>query len=103
MSGPQFDLVLHKLGTVLVVRVSPGASRDRIAGRYGGGLKVAVSAPPEKGKANQSLVKLLAKATGLDRRSISVVAGETSKSKKILFEGIKPDSLLEILERIVEK
>ena len=72
----------------LQLRVQPGASRDRIVGRYGEALKVAVSAPPEKGRANQAVVKLVADALGVAAGSVSVVSGRTGRSKIVSVEGV---------------
>ena len=44
------------------VKVVPGASRDRVVGRYGDGIKVQVSAPPEGGRANKAVVDVIAAA-----------------------------------------
>ncbi|UCE47059.1 MAG: DUF167 domain-containing protein, partial [Phycisphaerales bacterium] len=58
------NLVVQELdeGTVFTVKVVPGSSGPtRICGLLGGMLKVKVSAPPEKGKANQCLVKFVAR------------------------------------------
>ncbi|HWE97792.1 MAG TPA: DUF167 domain-containing protein [Tepidisphaeraceae bacterium] len=48
----------------LNVKVVPGAKRDRVVGRYGDGVKVQVSAPPEDGKANRAVVGVLAASLG---------------------------------------
>ena len=50
----------HPEGAVLAVRASPGAKRDEIRGEHDGALKVAVIQAPEKGKANQAVIELLA-------------------------------------------
>src|SRR6476620_2636829 len=49
----------------LNVKVVPGASRDRVVGRYGDGVKVQVSAPPEGGKANKAAIEVNARAPGV--------------------------------------
>ncbi|MCD6405365.1 MAG: DUF167 domain-containing protein [Planctomycetes bacterium] len=69
------------------VRVAPGASRTRIVGEYSGALKVAVSAAPEKGKANKALLAALAKALGAKKADITLVSGETSRTKRVAVEG----------------
>jgi hypothetical protein len=74
-------------GVVLRVRVSPGASRARIIGEHAGALKLAVSAPPERGKANKAVCDLLAGAIGVARSQVRVIAGETSKDKKVFIGG----------------
>ncbi|MEP0846101.1 MAG: DUF167 domain-containing protein [Phycisphaerae bacterium] len=65
------------------VKVVPGASRDRIAGLWNGALRVTVSAPPERGRANEAVVALLAKRLGVGRGEIAVVAGETQPLKRV--------------------
>ena len=65
------------------VRATPGASRDRIVGVLGDALKVAVSAAPEKGRANKRILELLADALGLPRRNVDLVGGETSRDKLV--------------------
>jgi hypothetical protein len=54
-----------------------------VAGVHGGALKVAVAAPPEKGKANREVVRLVAGAFGLGVGDIEIVAGETSPDKVV--------------------
>lgn len=53
-----------------------------------GAVKVAVFAPPEKGKANQAVEKLLASEFGLPKRAVRVVSGGSSRRKTINLEGI---------------
>ena len=69
------------------MKVSPGASRDRILGEHAGALKVSVSAAPEKGKANKAVCALLARRLHLPKSHLSVVSGETSRDKRILIRG----------------
>lgn len=87
-------------GTVLPVKAVPGSSRDKITGIYGDALKVATSAPPEKGKANKAIAKTLAKALGHSAGSVHIVGGLSNPRKEFLFEGIGKADLLEKLNCI---
>lgn len=84
-------------GLLLEVRVQPGARGDRIDGvatLADGGvvLKVRVTAPPEGGRANTALVKLLARRWKLSKSDIDVVAGAASRRKRLRLGG-DPDAL----------
>ncbi len=74
-------------GIVIPVKVQPGARKNCVVGEWGGRLKLQVAAPPDKGKANEAVVKLLAKSLGIQRSSVSIVSGETSRDKKVLVQG----------------
>ncbi len=82
----------HKNGVMIFVRLRPCASANRIDGiqKLPDGsvcLVVRVTAAPEKGRANQALVKLLAKAWGVSQSSLSIVAGAKERTKTLLLEG----------------
>ena len=70
------------------VRVQPRASRSAIEGVHDDALRVRLSAPPVDGAANEALVELLAKALGVAKRNVRVVAGAASRSKVIEVEGV---------------
>lgn len=70
------------------LRVSPGSRKTELAGRYGDGWKVRVSAPPEDGRANEAVLALLAERVGLPRRALSIVSGRTSREKVVEMTGI---------------
>jgi uncharacterized protein (TIGR00251 family) len=72
------------------LRVSPGARRSELLGRYGDGWKVRVSAPPEGGRANDAVLDLLAAQLDLPRRSLSIVSGHSSREKVVEMHGIDP-------------
>ena len=76
-------------GTIVPVVAKPGAKRDDVVGIHGASLKVAVTAAPERGKANKAILKLLAKRLGVSPSALSLVSGETSKQKKILVQGVE--------------
>jgi uncharacterized protein len=71
-------------GRILVeVKVVPGASVSAVAGLRDGALLVRVAAPPEKGKANEELRDCLARALSISKSSIELVAGATSRRKRL--------------------
>ena len=72
----------------LSLKVVPGSSRDEIVGWLGDSLKVKVKAPPEKGRANEAVVALLADHLGVDPSSITVVSGHGSPAKVVAVEGM---------------
>jgi len=76
---------------VLRLRVVPGARKARIAGPHGGALKVSVCQPPEKGKANEGVIALLAKALGLAARDIEILSGLTSQDKRVAIDRFPGD------------
>ena len=71
---------LAQPGSTLSVRVTPRASREGIE-MSNEGLKVRVTAPPEDGKANAAVQKLLAKALGIAKTRLTLVAGQSSRDK----------------------
>ena len=80
-------------GTLLPVKVVPGASRSRIAGPHGDGVRAQVAAPAERGRANEALCELFAQALGLPRRAVTVVQGAGSPHKVLRIEGLSPDAV----------
>jgi uncharacterized protein (TIGR00251 family) len=82
---------ITRAGLRLWVRVTPRAGRDRLEGLIdlpdGPALKIAVAAPPEDGKANAAVCKLLAKFFGIAKSNISVVSGATARLKQIEIAG----------------
>ncbi len=86
-------LTPHPGGTVLPVRARPGARQNAVLGERSGALRVAVSAAPEKGKANAAILGLLAAALGCKASQVALLSGETSREKTFLVSGIAPDDL----------
>jgi uncharacterized protein len=75
-------------GCRIDVRLQPGARRDRIVGLHGARLKMTVTAPPERGKANDALARLLADALQVPASRVRVVAGFTSRDKTLRIDGL---------------
>jgi uncharacterized protein YggU (UPF0235/DUF167 family) len=67
----------------LPVKVVPGSSRDGIAGWLGATLKVRVSVPAERGRANAAVERVLAEALGVPRSCARIVTGRTSARKVV--------------------
>jgi len=78
-------------GVTLTLKVQPKASRDAILGAVetpdGWALKIAVSAPPDKGKANAAVIAVLAKGFEIAKSRIVVTHGETDRRKIVHIDG----------------
>jgi len=88
-------------GAVITVKVVPGASRDRIVGVLSDVLKIAVSAPPEKGKANAAVARTLAKAIGIDPRAVTLASGQTHARKEYKIASVTTADLRERLSEML--
>ena len=77
----------------LQLKVSPKASRDAVSGWMGDTLKVSVTAVPERGKANEAVIELLAGALGLPKSRIRVLRGETQPNKLVEVDGLDDTEL----------
>ena len=77
-----------QLSVKLKLKVVPGASRSEICGWLGEMLKVRISAPPEKGKANAAVEALVARALDLPAGSARIVGGASSQKKVIEIQGL---------------
>ncbi len=85
------------------VRVRPGASRTRVGGRYDGplgpALIVAVSAPAVDGRATEAVLRAVAAALGVPRRTVQVRTGHRSRDKVLLLDPA-PDDLPDRVARL---
>lgn len=75
-------------GVELAVKVVPGASRTEVKGLWGTALRVAVAAPPEGGKANAAVVKLLAGTLGVKKGAVTIVSGHGQPLKRVAVAGL---------------
>jgi hypothetical protein len=72
----------------LRLRVAPGARRSAVVGRHGDAWKLSVAAAPERGRANDQVVALLAAELGLRRPDVRLVAGLGGRDKVVELSGI---------------
>jgi uncharacterized protein len=94
-------IVAHEDGSILPVVAQPGARRNAVLGERAGALRVAVTAPPDKGKANVAIQSLLAEGLGCKVARIALVSGATSRQKRFLIGGLDPESLRRRLAALV--
>ena len=87
------DLIAEENAVLLPAKIVPGASRTRYLGLWENRAKIAVAAPPEKGKANQAVVRFLADLLGVRKGDVTVVAGFSSPVKTIRIEGVTVDTV----------
>lgn len=84
-------------GVVFAAKIVPGSSKTAVCGLLDGMIKFKISAPAQKGKANQSLIELLAKQVGVKRNAISIISGLTTPVKHVHVLGISAETLLKKL------
>ena len=85
-------------GIIFNVRVIPRSSRSEIVGEHEGAMKVRLSSPPVEGAANSELIKLLAKKLGVSRSAVTIVSGETSRTKRLRVTGVTASRLQDVLD-----
>jgi len=76
--------------TRLRLRVSPGAPRSSVVGRYADGWKVRVGALPVDGRANAKLEAYLSEVLEVDRGQLRIVAGAGGRDKVVEIRGCEP-------------
>ena len=81
----------------LDVKVVPGASQEGVSGWLGDRLKVRVRQPPEKGRANAAVARLLAAALGVEENAVTLTGGASSPLKTFEVEGLDAATIRERL------
>ena len=66
----------------------PCAKRAAVVGRHGEAWKVRVTAPPERGRANDAVVELLSTRLGMASRDVAVVSGASGRDKIVELRGV---------------
>lgn len=77
---------LARPGADIAVRVTPGAARVAVA-REGALVRIAVTEPPEKGRANAAVLALLARAMGVPPSRLTLVRGQGTRDKLFRYSG----------------
>ena len=76
-------------GATFQAKVHPRARKNAITGVVGDALKLALTAPPVEGRANEACVKFLAEFLNVPRSSVTIAAGESSRQKLIRIAGLR--------------
>jgi len=84
-------------GVTFAVKVQPRARRNAVVGELGDALKLALTAPPVDGKANEACIEFFAETLRLARSSVSIASGQTSRNKVIRVTGITAGQVRERL------
>jgi uncharacterized protein (TIGR00251 family) len=84
---------MEALSSRVRLRVAPGATRAGVVGRYGDAWRVRVSAPPEGGRANDEVVRLLADTLAVPRSSVTLVSGHGARDKIVELAGVEPEQI----------
>ena len=82
------------------LKVVPKAARDEVIGWMGDALRLRVSAPPERGKANAAVLDWLSSAIGVSRTQMRLVAGATSERKVVEIDGLTETELRARIEKV---
>jgi uncharacterized protein (TIGR00251 family) len=90
-------------GILLTVRVQPRASRNALVVESDGRIRVALTAPPVEGAANEALRAFLAEAFGVPRASVCVVRGDKSREKVVSVTGISEQAIKAVLQQATKK
>lgn len=96
------ELEQREDGVLLPVKARAGGSKNAITGIHAGALKVMVTQAPEKGKANQAIIKLLAKSLGLQKSQLTLISGLSSRQKTFLIAELSVTQLRERLQAILD-
>lgn len=100
---PELDTIIVEAvsgGVRFDLRVSPRASRDAIGGVHDGALRVRITAPPVDGEANAAIIEALSKALKVPKRAVTIVAGATSKTKRVKVDGVTPEDVRALVRRL---
>ena len=85
-------------GIGFAVKVHPRARKNAITGVVGDALKLALTAPPVEGKANQAVIEFFADLFAIPRSSVTIASGETSRNKVVRVAGVSRTVLQERLK-----
>lgn len=83
---------------ILEVKITPNASKNEILRWEEDRLVIKIQGIPEKDTVNKNLINFLAKALGIAKSQIKIVAGRTSRLKKLDIQGVSLDRLASVLQ-----
>ncbi|MGP0019146.1 MAG: DUF167 domain-containing protein [Candidatus Sulfotelmatobacter sp.] len=92
-------LAIHETadGVTFAVKVHPRARKNAITGELGGALKLSLTTPPLKGRANEACIEFFAKLLKVPRSSVTIASGQSSRNKVIRVAGLRAQQARERL------
>jgi uncharacterized protein (TIGR00251 family) len=75
-------------GVLFAVKIHPRAKKNKISGELGDALKLSLTAPPVKGRANEACIEVLARLLKVSRSSVTIASGHTNRYKVIRVAGV---------------
>jgi uncharacterized protein (TIGR00251 family) len=95
------NISAYKEMPCIEIKVLPGASTNAVLGVCQGALKIGLHAPPEKGKANQEMIRFLSKVLDIKKSDISIVRGEKARHKLVAFANCTKEEFSAKFKKIV--
>jgi len=80
-------------GVTFATKVQPRARKNAITGELGDALKVALTAPPVDGRANEACIEFFANLLKVSRSSVTIASGETNRRKTIRVTGLSAEEV----------
>ncbi len=93
---PPLNIREERGGIIFHVRVLPRSSKNIVAGVSEGMLKIKLTAPPVEGAGNEMLIRFLSEKLNIPKTKISIIRGQSSRSKAIFAEGLSIIALEEL-------
>ena len=90
-------------GVVFTVRVQPRARKNAITGVVGDAIKLALTAPPVEGRANEAVIRFFADLFEIPRSSVTIASGATSRTKVLRIAGVSKEKIQERLTIVLSQ
>ena len=88
-------------GVTLAVKVQPRARKNAITGVVGDAIKLALTAPPIEGRANEAVIEFFADLFEIPRASVTIASGATSRTKVLRIAGVTEKAVQDRLAKVV--
>ena len=85
-------------GVTFAIKVHPRARRNAVTGVVGDALKVALTAPPVEGRANEALIDFLSSILKTSKSAVRIRSGEQSRSKRVEIFGVTRQQIEALLQ-----
>lgn len=90
-------------GVTFTLKVQPRARKNAITGAVGDALKLALTAPPIEGRANEAVIRFFADLFEIPPASVTIASGATSRTKVLRIAGVSREFVQGRLEKLSSK